>query len=205
MADAPLQLFRDTEPASGSEDTSNCADTDRPSSDGPDTDDPRIDGPQIDGAGIDSLRIDGAGSDGAGIDGVDITSAHPSGGRAGMVPSTAAPAADGRVVLALAPPLPDQPAPDSDPTPVTTVHGPVPASDHLGRAVPTVADGVVALNEAAAVFDALARGIQGTAVGWPAAAIEKLEAALLHRYGPLIGGPTAVDRLVALAKHPGAA
>ena len=64
---------------------------------------------------------------------------------------------------------------------------------------------VVPLNDAGAVFDALATGIRGTAVGWPPGALEKLEAALHSKYGHLIGGQAAVERLLILAKQPSAA
>jgi hypothetical protein len=76
---------------------------------------------------------------------------------------------------------------------------------------PDPADGVqearnvVPLNDAGAVFDALAHEIRGSAVGWPPGAVEKLTLALESRYGDLIGGPAAVQRLVTLAQEPSAA
>ncbi len=66
-------------------------------------------------------------------------------------------------------------------------------------------EGVVPLNEAAAVYEALADQIRGSAVGWSADALEQLERGLLDRYGPLIGGRHPVRRLVRLAARPPAA
>lgn len=73
------------------------------------------------------------------------------------------------------------------------------AGDHQG------ARNVVPLNDAGAVFDALAQEIRGSAVGWPPGAVTKLASALERRYGDLIGGPAAVQRLVRLAQEPSAA
>lgn len=64
---------------------------------------------------------------------------------------------------------------------------------------------VVPLNEAGAVFAALAAGIRGAAVDWTSEAVQQLESELMDRYGELIGGPGAVKRLVALATEPVAA
>ena len=64
---------------------------------------------------------------------------------------------------------------------------------------------VVAINDAAAVYEALARRIRGSAVGWSDAALAQLELALLERYGPLIGGRPPVRRLVRMAARPAAA
>ena len=64
---------------------------------------------------------------------------------------------------------------------------------------------VLHLNEAAAVYEALARQIEGTAIGWSDAALAELERGLLDRYGPLIGGRPPVRRLVRLAARAQAA
>lgn len=61
---------------------------------------------------------------------------------------------------------------------------------------------VVPLNDAAAVYQALAEQIRGSAVGWPDHALAKLEAGLLDRYGPVLGGRHPVRRLVRLAATP---
>lgn len=64
---------------------------------------------------------------------------------------------------------------------------------------------VVALNDAAAVYEALAERIRGSAVGWSDAALARLERGLLDRYGSLLGGHHPVRRLVRLAAEPRAA
>lgn len=98
--------------------------------------------------------------------------------------------------------LPGVSGADSPPTsPASDEHQPL----LVGAAAATTGGTVVALNEAAEVFDALALGIRGSAVGWPPAAVEELEVALQRRYGPMIGGDGAVARLVALARGPAAA
>lgn len=60
---------------------------------------------------------------------------------------------------------------------------------------------VIHLNESAAVYEALARRIEGTAVGWSDSALAELERNLLSRYGPLLGGRAPVRRLVRLASR----
>ncbi len=64
---------------------------------------------------------------------------------------------------------------------------------------------VLPLNDAAAIYEALADQIRGSAVGWSDGALAQLEQGLLQRYGPLIGGRHAVRRLVRLAARPSAA
>jgi hypothetical protein len=64
---------------------------------------------------------------------------------------------------------------------------------------------VVALNDAAAVYEALAEQIRGSAVGWSDTALAQLERGLLDRYGPMLGGHHPVRRLVRLAAKPRAA
>jgi len=64
---------------------------------------------------------------------------------------------------------------------------------------------VVALNDAAAVYEALAQQIRGSAVGWSDTALAQLERGLLDRYGSMLGGHHAVRRLVRLAAKPRAA
>ncbi len=61
------------------------------------------------------------------------------------------------------------------------------------------------LNDAAAIYDALADEIRGSAIGWSDSALAQLERGLLERYGPLIGGRHPVRRLVRLAARPPAA
>jgi len=61
---------------------------------------------------------------------------------------------------------------------------------------------VLHLNDAAAIYEALAEEIAGSAVGWSADALAQLEQGLLQRYGPLIGGRQPVRRLVRLAASP---
>ncbi len=61
---------------------------------------------------------------------------------------------------------------------------------------------VLHLNDAAAIYEALAEEIAGSAVGWSADALAQLEQGLLGRYGPLIGGRQPVRRLVRLAASP---
>jgi hypothetical protein len=61
---------------------------------------------------------------------------------------------------------------------------------------------VLPLNDAAAVYDALAAQIAGTAVGWSDDALAKLEQGLLQRYGPAVGGRQPVRRLIRLAARP---
>ncbi len=87
-------------------------------------------------------------------------------------------------------------------------------SDDMGRDLPHTTEpnhqsgqqtNVVPLNDAGAVFDALATGIRGSAIGWPPGALEKLETALEARYGHLIGGTAGVRRLLVLAQEPSAA
>lgn len=75
----------------------------------------------------------------------------------------------------------------------------------MRRNLPQNENNVVPLNDAGAVFDALAQEIKGSAVGWPPGALHKLELALLDRYGHLIGGGPAVKRLLFLAQQPSAA
>ena len=64
---------------------------------------------------------------------------------------------------------------------------------------------VLPLNDAAAVYEALAEQIRGSAVGWSDHSLAQLEEGLLQRYGPSIGGRHAVRRLVRLAARPPAA
>lgn len=61
---------------------------------------------------------------------------------------------------------------------------------------------ILPLNDAAAVYDALAAQIAGTAVGWSDDALAKLEQGLLQRYGPAVGGRQPVRRLIRLAARP---
>ncbi len=61
------------------------------------------------------------------------------------------------------------------------------------------------LNEAAALYEALADEIRGRAVGWSPNSLALLERGLLERYGPVVGGRASVRRLVRLAAHPQAA
>lgn len=89
-------------------------------------------------------------------------------------------------------------------TEITNRHPPVidRGDHHLVAADAAPADDdpiVVPLNQAAAVYDALAREIRGTAAGWSDHALAKLEQGLLRRYGPIIGGRHPVRRLVRLA------
>lgn len=72
---------------------------------------------------------------------------------------------------------------------------------------PHRADGtVVPLNEASALYLALADEIRGTAVGLSPAGLELLRHGLEIRFGPLLASenPTVFDRLVALASTPAA-
>ena len=64
---------------------------------------------------------------------------------------------------------------------------------------PQTSSPVVPLNAAAELFAALAENIRGSAVNWSPTALEKLENSLLERYGELLGGEPAIERLVALA------
>ncbi|MGH1488378.1 MAG: hypothetical protein ACRBK7_03135 [Acidimicrobiales bacterium] len=79
--------------------------------------------------------------------------------------------------------------------------------DDLREDAPTLAEAgpVVALNEAGELFATLAEGIQGSAVGWSASALEILERKLTDRYGVLLGGEGAITKLVTLAATPSAA
>ncbi len=64
---------------------------------------------------------------------------------------------------------------------------------------------MIPLNDAAALFAALAEGIRGTAVDWSAEAVERLEDGLEHRYGRMLGDELAVKRLILLARQSDAA
>ncbi len=64
---------------------------------------------------------------------------------------------------------------------------------------------MIVLNDAAAVFAALAEEIHGSAVGWPDPALQRLRGELLARYGEVLGGEQAVEQLMALARTPAAA
>lgn len=74
-----------------------------------------------------------------------------------------------------------------------------------GASCQDTASTVVPLNAAAELFAALAESIRGSAVDWPPTALEKLEQRLLERYGDLVGGEPAIERLVELASQPEAA
>ncbi len=63
---------------------------------------------------------------------------------------------------------------------------------------------MVPLNDAAALYRALAEQIVGAAADWSPTAIAKLEARLGERYGPQLG-ESAIERLVELACRPSAA
>jgi hypothetical protein len=58
---------------------------------------------------------------------------------------------------------------------------------------------IVPLNDAAAIYEALADQIRGTAAGWSDTALAELERGLLRRYGPVLGGRPPVRRLIRLA------
>jgi hypothetical protein len=77
---------------------------------------------------------------------------------------------------------------------------------HVPVRVDGAADGavVVHLNDAAAVYQALADQIRGSAVGWSDRALAELERGLLERYGPVVGGRPPIRRLVRLAARPAA-
>lgn len=79
--------------------------------------------------------------------------------------------------------------------------------DRPGRCQSASADGapVIALNDSAAVFAALAEGIRGSAVGWSPAALRRLEDGLSVRYGTMLGSERAVKHLMALARQSDAA
>lgn len=76
--------------------------------------------------------------------------------------------------------------------------------DQRSEVEPSIDDGatIVPLNDAAAIYEALAEQIAGTAVGWSDDALAKLERGLLQRYGPVVGGRHPVRRLVRLAARP---
>ena len=74
------------------------------------------------------------------------------------------------------------------------------------KATPKQAESVVVpLNDASALFAALAEGIRGTAIGWSPDALQRLEDGLEDRYGLLLGDSDAIKRLLVLATGPIAA
>ena len=64
---------------------------------------------------------------------------------------------------------------------------------------------VIPLNDAAALFAALAESIRGAAVDWSVEAVERLELGLEDRYGDMLGDELAVKRLIVLARQADAA
>jgi len=95
---------------------------------------------------------------------------------------------------------------DTTPPVVPSLAGRHPADGRglEARAEPGPSSGgaVLHLNDAAAIYEALADEIAGSAVGWSADALAQLEQGLLGRYGALIGGRQPVRRLVRLAAGP---
>lgn len=101
-----------------------------------------------------------------------LASRHPTAGRAPGVATTAAPGDD------------------------------VDDGDHQDHQSEAARAQILPLNDAAAVYEALAAQIAGTAVGWSDTALAKLEQGLLQRYGPIVGGRQPIRRLVRLAAQP---
>ncbi len=64
---------------------------------------------------------------------------------------------------------------------------------------------MIPLNDAAALFAALAESIRGAAVDWSPEAVERLEVGLEDRYGHMLGDELAVKRLITLARQDDAA
>lgn len=95
---------------------------------------------------------------------------------------------------------------DTTPPVVPSLAGRHPADgrtlDHRSAPDRRSAGAVHHLNDAAAIYEALAEEIAGSAVGWSADALAQLEQGLLQRYGALIGGRQPVRRLVRLAASP---
>lgn len=112
--------------------------------------------------------------------------------------AAARPVRAGEEVGAAAEPIVERPAGDRSPDGVRTCGGEAGPDGRTGAAVEP-------LNDAAAIYDALADQIRGSAVGWSDTALAQLERGLFERYGPLIGGRHPVRRLVRLAARPPAA
>ncbi|MGI9595004.1 MAG: hypothetical protein ACR2QK_02525 [Acidimicrobiales bacterium] len=91
----------------------------------------------------------------------------------------------------------------SDDRPVSSPDRADPPTHKQGESPPGPV--VVPLNDAAALFGALAEKIAGQAAGWSPTAVDLLESRLEDRYGAQLGDEQAVKRLVALACTPAAA